>query len=161
METDLKAGSKYWPLFRYLSQSGDEEIPLSFAQIEALLGAALPASARNRRDWWSNRKHALQAAAWTEAGYQAEDLDLGAETVTYRKPVRHYEVRRQGDTVLWSGEMIKALRSHMDLNQTQFAEQLGVRQQTVSEWETSAYQPSRATCKYLTLVAEQADFRYE
>jgi len=30
----------------------------------------------------------------------------------------------------------------------------------VSEWETSAYVPSRAMSKYLTMVAERAGFKY-
>jgi DNA-binding transcriptional regulator YiaG len=124
---------------------------MSFELIEALLGAALPDSARQRRDWWGNRKNALQA------GYHAVQIDLAGESVVFRKPTREVHVRRQGSTVLWNGEMIKALRQHMDLSQSQFADQLGVRQQTVSEWETGAYEPRRATCKYLTLVAEVSE----
>jgi DNA-binding transcriptional regulator YiaG len=52
------------------------------------------------------------------------------------------------------------LRQYLGLSQAQFAEQLGVRQQTISEWETGMYAPSRATRKYLTLVAERAGFSY-
>jgi DNA-binding transcriptional regulator YiaG len=49
----------------------------------------------------------------------------------------------------------------MGLSQSQFAEELGVRQQTISEWETSAYEPNRATSKHLNLVAEKAGFKYK
>jgi hypothetical protein len=38
------------------------------------------------------------------------------------------------------------------------AQVLGVRQQTISEWETGAYQPSRGRSRHLDLVAEQAGF---
>jgi DNA-binding transcriptional regulator YiaG len=48
----------------------------------------------------------------------------------------------------------------MNLTQAQLAEELGVRQQTVSEWESSVYEPKRAMSKYLTLVAERAGFEY-
>jgi DNA-binding transcriptional regulator YiaG len=48
----------------------------------------------------------------------------------------------------------------MGLTQAQFAEELGVRQQTVSEWEQGLYAPTRATAKHLTLVAERAEFIY-
>jgi DNA-binding transcriptional regulator YiaG len=41
------------------------------------------------------------------------------------------------------------------------AKQLGIRQQTVSEWEKGKYTPTKASAKYLTLVAEKAAFRYE
>ena len=35
----------------------------------------------------------------------------------------------------WDGEKIRALRSHLKLTQNEMAEQLGTRQQTISEWE--------------------------
>ena len=126
-----------------------------------MIDSALPASARQSRAFWSNRsKGALQAAAWLEAGYQTAEVDLDGERVTFRKLARMYTVKREGDTVLWDSELVRALRQHMNFNQAQLAEALGVRQQTVSEWETGVYAPSRAMSKYLTLVAERAGFRY-
>jgi DNA-binding transcriptional regulator YiaG len=56
---------------------------------------------------------------------------------------------------------VRALREHLGLNQEGLAEVLGVRQQTISEWETGVYAPSRASSKHLGLVAERADFGYE
>jgi DNA-binding transcriptional regulator YiaG len=53
-----------------------------------------------------------------------------------------------------------ALRSHLGLNQAGLAEALGVRQQTISEWESGRYEPSRARSKHLSLIAEGAGFRY-
>ena len=96
-------------------------------------------------------------------GDRVETIDLAAQTVTFvRAPRRRaaYTVRKSGDTVLWDADLIKALRAYMNLNQSQFAEHMGVRQQTVSEWEVGTYEPTRATCKYLMLVAEKAGFRY-
>jgi DNA-binding transcriptional regulator YiaG len=156
----VKAAGKYRLLFDYLDQRVGDEVALSFAEIEALLGQSLPPSARGRRDWWGNRQRAPQASAWMDAGYHVADLNLESERVVFRKPVPSYTVRRADGIVLWNQAMIKALRFHMGLNQTQFAEELGVRQQTISEWETGVYPPSRATCKYLSLVAEQAGFKY-
>jgi DNA-binding transcriptional regulator YiaG len=48
----------------------------------------------------------------------------------------------------------------MRLTQDELAAELGVRQQTVSEWETGAYRPRGASERLLTLVAERARFRY-
>jgi predicted DNA-binding protein (UPF0251 family) len=153
--------SKYAPLFDYLSRSGEREVRLSFAEIEALLGGALPASARRAAAWWSNRgKGAVQAAAWMIAGYHIVDLDLGGERVTFRKPIIEYNVQRVGDTVLWNGDLVKALRMYMGLTQKEFAQKLGVRQQTISEWESGVYEPTRARSKYLSMVAERAGFKY-
>ena len=55
----------------------------------------------------------------------------------------------------WDAEAVKALRDRLGLTQRQLAEALGVRQQTVSEWETGAYRPRGASARMLRLVAEQ------
>jgi DNA-binding transcriptional regulator YiaG len=92
-----------------------------------------------------------------------DDLDLKNEWVVFRKEgiVPDHRVQRQGDIVLWNGGMVKALREHMGLSQAELAQTLGVRQPTISEWETGAYEPKRSTSKLLTLVAERAGFQYE
>ena len=61
----------------------------------------------------------------------------------------------------WDAQKIKALREHLGMTQQQLAEELGVRQQTISEWEVGMYQPRRSTSKYLALIAERAGFAYK
>ncbi|HYM14505.1 MAG TPA: helix-turn-helix domain-containing protein [Dehalococcoidia bacterium] len=61
----------------------------------------------------------------------------------------------------WDAESVRGLRRHLALTQEQLAEELGVRQQTVSEWETGAYRPRGASARLLTLVAERAEFAYD
>lgn len=63
--------------------------------------------------------------------------------------------------IVWNAEMVKSLREFMGLTQQQFADELGVRQQTVSEWEVGKYTPRRSMSKYLSLVAERAGFEYK
>ncbi len=60
----------------------------------------------------------------------------------------------------WDAGSIRGLRSHMDMTQQQMAEELGTRQQTISEWETGMYRPRGGMNRLLTLVAEQAGFEY-
>ncbi|MEM7029686.1 MAG: helix-turn-helix transcriptional regulator [Chloroflexota bacterium] len=158
----MSEGSKYHPLFLYLRQSGQDEVTLDFAKIEELLGDRLPKSARTQRAWWSNRKQgAVQAEAWMKAHYHVEAVDFTAEQVTFHKPTIAYNVQRQGDIVLWDANLVKALRHHMGMNQAELAEELGVRQSTISEWETGAYAPKRSSSKHLTLIAERAGFKYK
>ncbi len=159
----MKERCKYRPLLDYLRHCEQDEVTLSFAEIEALLGASLPSSARRDRGWWSNRRRGgLQAAAWLETGYRAEDLDLKGERITFRKPVPvTYQVRRVNGEVIWDGESIKALRLHMGVSQVQLAQEMGVRPQTICEWETGRYEPSRAMSKYLSRVAKRAQFESE
>ena len=61
----------------------------------------------------------------------------------------------------WDSESIHALRKHMELTQQQMSEELGTRQQTVSEWETGMYCPRGGMNRLLTLVAERAGFEYQ
>jgi len=61
----------------------------------------------------------------------------------------------------WDSGRVRALREHMGLTQQEMANQLGTRQQTISEWETGIYQPRGASSTLLTMVAERAGFEYK
>ena len=61
----------------------------------------------------------------------------------------------------WDGEKIRALRTHLNLTQNEMAEQLGTRQQTISEWEKGMYCPRGASSTLLSIVAERAKFKYQ
>jgi DNA-binding transcriptional regulator YiaG len=69
--------------------------------------------------------------------------------------------RRVEYVIEWDAERIKALRDHLGMTQQQLSEELGVRQQTISEWEVGVYIPRRSTSKYLSLIAERAGFVYK
>jgi DNA-binding transcriptional regulator YiaG len=60
----------------------------------------------------------------------------------------------------WDKTQVKALRSHMGLTQSEMADEMGVRQQTISEWETGMYKPRGSSSKLLTIIAERANFEY-
>jgi DNA-binding transcriptional regulator YiaG len=66
-----------------------------------------------------------------------------------------------GNKRRWDGENIQALRRHLGLTQRELSEKLGTRQQTISEWETGMYRPRGASATLLSIIAEQARFRYE
>ena len=56
----------------------------------------------------------------------------------------------------WTAERVAALRKARGLSQAAFAREMGVRQQTVSEWETGRYRPRGASARILSIVAEEA-----
>jgi DNA-binding transcriptional regulator YiaG len=68
---------------------------------------------------------------------------------------------RRGRAGDWDAERLQALRRHLQLTQQQLADELGMRQQTISEWETGVYRPRGASSRLLGLIAERAGFRYE
>ena len=61
----------------------------------------------------------------------------------------------------WDSKRIRALRKHLALTQQELAEELGTRQQTISEWETGMYKPRGASATLITIIAERAGFEYE
>lgn len=156
----MKEGSKYYPLYRYLRERDTQSVTLTFDAIEALLGAPLPKTSTSR-GWWSNRsKGALQALAWSQAGYDVTHIDIKRRVITFTKPKTSYVARSVKGAPQWTGEMVEGLRRHMGLTQGELADELGMRQQTISEWERGVYQPGRATSKFLSMVAERANFKY-
>ena len=60
----------------------------------------------------------------------------------------------------WSAEDVSALRRHLGISQDALADELGMRQQTVSEWETGRYRPRGASLRLLGMIAERAGFEY-
>ncbi|MEX2159536.1 MAG: helix-turn-helix domain-containing protein [Dehalococcoidia bacterium] len=62
---------------------------------------------------------------------------------------------------VWNANGVRALREHLGMTQEELADELNVRQQTVSEWETGQYRPRGASERLLSMVAERADFAYE
>lgn len=60
----------------------------------------------------------------------------------------------------WDADRIRALRKHLNLTQTQLADELGTRQATISEWENDVYRPRGTSAQLLSLVAERAAFDY-
>ena len=68
--------SKYAPLAEYLGKQETGRVTLTFGQVEEILGAQLPASARCYRPWWGNEiagQH-VQARAWLDVGWRLESV---------------------------------------------------------------------------------------
>jgi DNA-binding transcriptional regulator YiaG len=61
----------------------------------------------------------------------------------------------------WDSESIQALRRHLGLTQRELSDRLGTRQQTISEWEVGMYRPRGASARLLSIIAEQAKFKYD
>ena len=72
-----------------------------------------------------------------------------------------YRTRMSERPNLWDAARVLALRERLGMTQRQLADELGVRQQTVSEWETGAYRPRGASARMLRHVAERAGVDYD
>ena len=78
--------SKYEPLQKHLSELEDGRWCATLADIEMVLGFALPGSARKHPAWWSNSgQDGRHASSWLHVGWRAEELDLAGERVVFRR----------------------------------------------------------------------------
>lgn len=67
------ANSKYKGLSEYLYENWEKRIVLSYAQLEDILGFALPASAHTLpQSYWANTEYHSFAKSWLKLGYKAK-----------------------------------------------------------------------------------------
>jgi hypothetical protein len=71
---------KYTPFENYLRDlpANQNEVALSFEQIERIINAKLPPSAYEYQQWWENEKEGnhVNARAWANAGWKVESVDF-------------------------------------------------------------------------------------
>lgn len=78
--------SKYVPIQHFLEKTGREHIPMSFEQIEEILGFSLPPSALKHRAWWSNNtSNSVMTESWMKAGYKTTDVDMESRRLVFRR----------------------------------------------------------------------------
>jgi hypothetical protein len=69
-------------LYKYLQNRYADTVVLTFAQIESLLGCALPDQARLNQQWWTNAALTAYSDSWTLARRIATP-NLLAQTVAF------------------------------------------------------------------------------
>ena len=78
--------SKYSALGDYLKRQPVDIVPVTFAEIEKIIGAKLPPSAHKHRPWWSNNpKNSVLTKVWLEAGFQSEQVNISGRKLVFRR----------------------------------------------------------------------------
>ncbi len=76
---------KYSPLGDFLRKQRAARIPMTFSEIEQLIGAKLPNS-RRYAAWWSNNPfNNVMTQVWLDAGFKTEQVDVEARKVVFRR----------------------------------------------------------------------------
>ena len=86
----VEVPAEYRSLHKYLDGRYAQTVVLKFAEIEDLLGFALPEFARLHQDWWANAdadgKPTTQSRSWVHASRTAT-ANLVARTVVFERAV--------------------------------------------------------------------------
>ena len=78
--------SKYAPLESHLRDSGRAQVPMTFREIEHVIGTPLPPAAFRHRALWSNNPgNWVMTKAWLAAGYETEKVDMQNGTLVFRQ----------------------------------------------------------------------------
>ncbi|MEP3046918.1 MAG: hypothetical protein ABJL55_02650 [Roseibium sp.] len=78
--------SKYEPLREHLARLEDVVWAAKLGDVESILGATLPKSAREHRTWWANSGGSLvHQNAWLDAGWRVDRTDLPRDVIVFRR----------------------------------------------------------------------------
>lgn len=88
---------KYDPLGEYLRRQSTDEVPLTFSEIERIIGAKLPHSAFSHRPWWSNNAtNSVMTKVWLAAGFQSARVDMAKRRLVFERPKRNLGMSEEG-----------------------------------------------------------------
>lgn len=114
--------SKYAPLAGYLARQPGDRIPVTFAEIETVLGVPLPSSKRYPA-WWSNSPtNNPMTRVWLEAGFRTEQVDIPAQRLVFRRAAPAPSPRDRQETYPGFGALRGTVRMDPDLDLTQPAD---------------------------------------
>ena len=89
--------SKYDPLGHYLEKQTTNEVPLTFSEIERIIGAKLPRSAFSQRPWWSNNAtNSVMTKVWLNAGFQSARVDMAKRRLVFARVRKNWGVSEEG-----------------------------------------------------------------
>jgi hypothetical protein len=77
--------SKYEPLRRYLEERSTQMVPMTFAEIEKVLGFKLPESQKYPAWWSNNPTNNVMTNEWLAAGYKSEQVDIEGRKLVFRR----------------------------------------------------------------------------
>ncbi len=78
---------KYSPLIEYLEQYPGDRVGLAFGEVERIIGATLPESAKHYRAWWANERFGSHnwATGWMEAGWRLDRVSFDDGRVWFKR----------------------------------------------------------------------------
>lgn len=107
-----KMEKKYIPLANYFEVALQQEITLSFSELENIMGQALPNAAYLNKSWWKKTKPPLtHYLSWTNAGYYVIDIKLGTSVTFSRTQMKAASNNISKDDDIPSAYIIRAIEA--------------------------------------------------
>jgi hypothetical protein len=77
---------KYTRLGEFLRAQRSKEVPMTFAEIERVIGGKLPPNSPQYPAWWSNNPlNNVMTKVWLSAGFRTEQVDVKSRKVVFRR----------------------------------------------------------------------------
>jgi len=77
---------KYERLGEFLKSQRTKEVPMTFAEIERVIGSKLPPNSPQYPAWWSNNPtNNVMTKVWLAAGFRTERVDTKTRRVVFRR----------------------------------------------------------------------------
>lgn len=77
---------KYTRLGDFLRAQRGKEVPMTFAEIERVIGGKLPPNSPQYPAWWSNNpSNNVMTKVWLSAGFRTERVDVKARKIVFRR----------------------------------------------------------------------------
>jgi hypothetical protein len=77
---------KYTRLGEFLRAQRGGEVPMTFAEIERVIGGKLPPNSPQYPAWWSNNpSNNVMTKVWLSAGFRTEQVDVKSRKLVFRR----------------------------------------------------------------------------
>lgn len=103
--------SKYAPFAEFLREQRGSEVPLTFAEIERVIGTQLPPSAKYPAWWSNNSSNNVMTELWLSAGFQTERVDIPGRKLVFRR-VKGSRASQPADGAAAEGTVARTARRH-------------------------------------------------
>jgi hypothetical protein len=77
--------SKYENLGVYLRHQKQAAVPMTFGEVERVIGHKLPRSSRYPAWWSNNPSNNVMTKVWLEAGFKTEQVDIEGRKLVFRR----------------------------------------------------------------------------
>jgi hypothetical protein len=86
IENGGNAVGKYTRLGEFLRSQRSKEVPMTFAEIERVIGGKLPPNSPHYPAWWSNNpSNNVMTKVWLDAGFRTEQVDVKSRKIVFRR----------------------------------------------------------------------------